>query len=68
METLILGLNGDSVEMTGRTTNLNIFPSALSVTRMKKLTEAGLRECGAPGDFLSWEEAEWTLSIQGKGD
>ena len=59
--TLILGLNGDSVEMTGRTTNLNIFPSALSVTRMKKLTEAGSRECGAPGGFLSWEEAEWTL-------
>ena len=59
--TLILGSNGDSVEMTGRTTNLNIFSSALSVTKMKNLTEAGVTQCGAPGDVLSWEEAEWTL-------
>ena len=64
--TLILGSNGDSVEMTGRTTSLNIFSSALPVKRMKKLTEAGVTECGAPGDFLSWEEAEWTLHSRAK--
>ena len=39
--TLILGSNGDSVEMTGRMTSLNMFSSALSITDMKSLTTAG---------------------------
>ena len=40
--------------------------SALSVERMAGLTTAGGEDCGAPGDFLSWEEAEWTLHSQAK--
>ena len=46
---------------TGRLSTLNIFSSALSLERMVEITTAGGEECGAPGDFLSWEEAVWTL-------
>ena len=59
--TLILGSNGDSTEMTGKTTNLNIFSSAETVFEMRKMTQTGVKECRAPGDLLSWEEAEWIL-------
>ena len=44
----------------------NIFKSALSVERMIGQTTAGGEECGAPGDLVSWEEAEWTLHSQAK--
>ena len=33
---------------------------------MVGLTRAGEEECGAPGDLVSWEEAEWTLHSQAK--
>ena len=33
---------------------------------MVGLTTAGGEECGALGDFLNWEEAEWTLRSQAK--
>ena len=29
-------------------------------------TTAGEEECGAPGDLVNWEEAEWTLHSQAK--
>ena len=49
-------------EDVGHVTNINIFSSALSVERMEALTEAGGAECGAPGDYVSWEEEEdWSL-------
>ena len=53
-------------EYTGKVANLNVFASALSVERMVGLTMAGGDECGAPGDLVSWEEAEWTLHSQAK--
>ena len=53
-------------EMTGKISNLNVFNSSLSVERMVGLTRAGEEECGAPGDLVSWEEAEWTLHSQAK--
>ena len=53
-------------ENTGKLTNVNVFKSALSVERMKVMTMAGEEECGAPGDLVSWEEAEWTLHSQAK--
>ena len=28
---------------------------------MEELTRAGAENCGAPGDFLNWDEAEWSL-------
>ena len=46
--------------------DMNIFKSALSVERMIGQTTAGGEECGAPGDLVSWEEAEWTLHSQAK--
>ena len=61
---LVLGKLGKR-EYPGRTTNLNIFSSALPVEQMKLLTSTGKEECGLPGDFLSWkkslEEQLWTL-------
>ena len=62
---LVLGLWDKCKEQTGRTTNLNIFSSALPVEQMKLQTSTGEEECGLEGDFLSWkkslEEEEWTL-------
>ena len=49
-----------------RIANLNVFTSSLSVERMIAQTTAGGEECGAPGDLVSWEEAEWTLHSQAK--
>ena len=43
---------------------LNIFNSSLSAEKMVGLTTAGGEECGAPGDLVNWEEAEWTLHSQ----
>ena len=51
---LVLGLNQvTGTEYTGKTSNLNIFTSALSTARMIALTQAGGEECGAPGDYVS---------------
>ena len=30
-------------------------------TPAREASEAGIETCGAPGDFLNWEEADWTL-------
>ena len=48
------------LEETGQVANSNIFNSSLSQERMIDLTTAGSKECGAPGDLVNWEEAEWT--------
>ena len=53
-------------EFTGRVSDLNVFSSPLSVETMMNITEAGGQECGAPGDFLSWNEANWTLHSEAK--
>ena len=64
---LILGLARTKTpwEGPGRTTNLNIFSSALPVEQMILQTSPGKAECGLEGDFLSWEksleEEQWTL-------
>ena len=31
-----------------------------------ELTTAGMKDCEASGDFVSWKEAEWTLHSQAK--
>ena len=51
-------------EDTGQFSDLNIFSSPLSTARMVAMTTAGSQECGAPGDFISWEEEVWTLHSQ----
>ena len=48
-------------EYTGRVANLNVFDYSLPVERMVEWTRKGGDECAAPGNLVSWEEAEWTL-------
>ena len=68
---LLLGSSARSImsdartEYTGKIADFNVFNSS-SLERMVRLTEAGHEECGAPGDLVSWEEAEWTLHSQAK--
>jgi hypothetical protein len=50
-----------TVESTGRITDLNVFSSPLPTDQMVGMTTGGGEECGAPGDYLSWAEAEWEL-------
>ena len=65
---LVLGHNPKYLwEPTGRIAELNIFSSPLSEERMIAQTEAGGEKCGAPGDLVNLEEAEWTLHSQGVG-
>ena len=63
---LALDVYDAAVEYIGKFTNLNFFKSSLPVEKMKGLTTAGGEECGAPGDLVNWEEAEWTLHSQAK--
>ena len=50
-----------TIELPGSITQLNVFSSALTTARMVALTEANNEECGAPGDYVSWEEEDWQL-------
>ena len=56
---IVLGWSGTRVEFTGRTTDVNIFSSALSVEEMNSQTSPGKTECG-PGTsesgFLKFEK------------
>ena len=58
---MLLGARSPSQEYSGQLANLNMFSSALSLERMVGLTTAGGEECRALGDYITWEEAEWTL-------
>ena len=42
-----------------KVTNLNIFSSALPVVKMQEYTKED--GCGEDGDYLSWEEMQWSL-------
>ena len=42
--------------------NVNMFSEPPSLDKMVAMTTSGGEECGARGDFLNWDEAEWTLS------
>ena len=53
--------DGFATEFTGQYSNLNIFSLPLPTEKMVAMTQAGSPECGAPGDYLSWEEADWQL-------
>ena len=58
---LVLGYDGSS-EDTGMASNVNIFSLPLSTESMVAMTQAGHDECGAPGDYVNWEKAEWNLT------
>ena len=47
----------DKGKNSGKISNVNMFSSAISLERMKQLTDAGGEECGTFGDWLSWENA-----------
>ena len=47
-----------------KVTNVNIFSSALSIERMKRLT--GGESCVEEGDYLAWEDMEWILHGQAR--
>ena len=55
-------------EDPGLVTNLNMFSSALSKERMERLTTAGGPHCGDPGDYLSWQKADWKLHSRARLD
>ena len=63
---LRLGYSDYPAEFPIKIADLNVFSSSLSLERMVGLTRTGEEECGAPGDLVSWEEAEWTLHSQAK--
>ena len=63
---LRLGVNFFGYEDPAKIANLNVFNSSLLADRMVGLTSAGEEECGAAGDLVSWEEAEWTLHSQAR--
>ena len=41
-----------------KVTNVNIFSSALSIERMKRMT--GGERCVEEGDYLAWADMEWS--------
>ena len=45
----------------GNFTNMNIFSSMLPLEDMVRRT-SGEGDCTGAGDYLSWEEMEWTVS------
>ena len=47
---------------SSKVTNLNVFSSALSTEKMRKMTEGGI--CAEKGDYLAWEDMEWILHGQ----
>jgi hypothetical protein len=60
--TMLLGTNSWFLnEGDGKFTDVNVFSSVLSIDQMVRQTTAGSKECGAPGDYLSWEEMTWEL-------
>ena len=58
--------NTSNGEFPGMISHVNMFSSPLSTARMVALTSAGGEECGAPGDYISWEEEDWRLTSQAK--
>ena len=57
----VLWSTGGWETKNNKVTNLNVFSSALPLERMTAMTVAGGKECGAAGDYLSWQESEWVL-------
>ena len=48
-------------EFSGQYSHLNVFSSPLSTARMVAMTSADSEECGAPGDFLRWEQDQFQI-------
>ena len=63
---MLLGNRGNGLEFSGMISQLNMFSSPLSTGSMVSLTQAGSEECGAPGDYVSWEEEDWKLTSKAR--
>ena len=55
---------GGWVATSNKVTNLNIFSSALSIEKMKRMTEG--ESCLEEGDYLAWGDMEWILHGQAR--
>ena len=53
---------GNAAGINAIFTDVNMFSQPPSLERMVAMTTPGSSECGAEGDFLNWDEAEWSLS------
>ena len=49
------------ISFSNKVSSLNIFSSALATSQLVRMTTAGEEECGLAGDYLAWEEMQWTL-------
>ena len=62
---LLLGVQnqGPGVWTTysNKVTLLNIFSYTASIKEMQKMTVKGKEMCSSQGDYLSWEDMQWTL-------
>ena len=46
---------------SNKVTLLNIFSYTMSIEDMQKMTVKGNKRCSHHGDYLSWEDMQWTL-------
>ena len=53
---------GTGAAIHAKFADLNVFSAPLSLEQMVKMTTSGAKECGTPGDYLSWDDTVWTLS------
>ena len=53
---------GTGAAIHAKFADLNVFSAPLSLEKMVNMTTSGGKECGAPGDYLSWADTVWTLS------
>ena len=69
---MVLGLSYDpngydsANEFPGHYANINVFSSPLPKDKMISMTEGDSEECAAPGDFLSWADAQDQLLLWSK--
>ena len=53
---------GTGAAIHAKFADLNVFSAPLSLEQMVKMTTSGAKECGSPGDYLSWANTARTLS------
>ena len=52
---------GNAAAINAIFANVNMFSEPPSLDKMVAMTTSGGEECGAMGDFLNWDEAEWNV-------
>ena len=53
---------GNAAAINAIFANIDMFLEPPSLDKMVAMTTSGGEGCGARGDFLNWDKAEWTLS------